>query len=208
MAAKPQCRSFFAFSSSAAWATATSTAGLLPAFRQPFVISDWSIVPTEDADTRGFLRFRLDVSVVSRAQDSTSQSSIRRARSRTPNRFQQQVFDAQTPLEKVLQHRGAHARVFRRTQPYAQGHLRPIYCDTESYDDGCPATSRPSIISAASSNDSSRRDRYSSSFCVVWLTRSAGGTLARATRLLIRDSPRPATTYEQKTGGADGVKGA
>ena len=25
---------------------------------------------------------------------------------------------------------------------------------------------------------------------------------------LIRDSPRPATTYEQKTGGADGVKGA
>lgn len=55
-------RSFFAFSSSAAWATATSTAGLLPAFRQPFVISDWSIVPTEDADTRGFLRFRLDVS--------------------------------------------------------------------------------------------------------------------------------------------------
>ena len=27
-------------------------------------------------------------------------------------------------------------------------------------------------------------------------------------RFLIRDSPRPATTYEQKTGGADGVKGA
>ena len=26
-------------------------------------------------------------------------------------------------------------------------------------------------------------------------------------RFLIRDSPRPATTYEQKTGGADGVKG-
>ena len=27
-------------------------------------------------------------------------------------------------------------------------------------------------------------------------------------RFLIRDSPRSATTYEQKTGGADGVKGA
>ena len=27
-------------------------------------------------------------------------------------------------------------------------------------------------------------------------------------RFLIRDSPRPTTTYEQKTGGADGVKGA
>ena len=27
-------------------------------------------------------------------------------------------------------------------------------------------------------------------------------------RFLLRDSPRPATTYEQKTGGADGVKGA
>ncbi len=35
----------------------------------------------------------------------------------------------------------------------------------------CPATSRPSSISAASSNSSSRRDRYSSSFLVVWLTR-------------------------------------
>ena len=28
------------------------------------------------------------------------------------------------------------SRVFRRTQPYTQGHLRSIYCDTESYDDG------------------------------------------------------------------------
>ena len=33
------------------------------------------------------------------------------------------------------------------------------------------STSRPSSISAASSNSSSRRDRYSSSFLVVWLTR-------------------------------------
>ena len=48
------------------------------------------------------------------------------------NRF----VDPQSPLEKVLQHRGAHPRVFRRAQPYTQGHLRSIYCDTESYDDG------------------------------------------------------------------------
>ena len=50
----------------------------------------------------------------------------------TENRF----IDPQSPLEKVLQHRGAHPRVLRRTQPYTQGHLRSIYCDTESYDDG------------------------------------------------------------------------
>ena len=46
------------------------------------------------------------------------------------------LIDAQASLEKVLQHRGAHPRVFRRAQPYTQGHLRSIYCDTESYDDG------------------------------------------------------------------------
>ena len=47
-----------------------------------------------------------------------------------------QRIDAQASLEKVLQHRGAHPRVLRRAQPYTQGHLRSIYCDTESYDDG------------------------------------------------------------------------
>ncbi len=46
------------------------------------------------------------------------------------------LIDAQASLEKVLQHRGAHPRVLRRAQPYTQGHLRSIYCDTESYDDG------------------------------------------------------------------------
>ena len=53
-----------------------------------------------------------------------------------------------------------------------------------------PATSRPSSISAASSNSSSRRDRYSSSFLVVWLTGALrGGHSLLETSTALTDSP-------------------
>ena len=52
----------------------------------------------------------------------------------------------------------------------------------------------------------------SARFDTVWspapMTLPAVVFYIESRRFLIRDSPRPATTYEQKTGGADGVKGA
>ena len=46
------------------------------------------------------------------------------------------LIDAQSSLEKVLQQSGAYGSVLCRAQPYSQRHLRSIYCDTKSYDDG------------------------------------------------------------------------
>ena len=94
------------------------------------------------------------------------------------------LIDAQTPLEKVLQHRGAHARVFRRTQPYAQGHLRPIYCDTESYDDGLSGH----LKAIHHQCRKLKRLQPPRQVFLELLRRlahevTAGGTLARATRL-------------------------
>ena len=111
--------------------------------------------------------------------------SIHRCR-RYPTKFNsgRDIPDAQTPLEKVLQHRGAHARVFRRTQPYAQGHLRPIYCDTESYDDGLSGH----LKAIHHQCRKLKRLQPPRQVFLELLRRlahevTAGGTLARATRL-------------------------
>ena len=67
-------------------------------------------------------------------------------------------------------------------------------------------TCHPDIYEAWTSS------RHSYSILTASQARAAGYPLVvfyiESRRFLIRDSPRPATTYEQKTGGADGVKGA
>ena len=98
------------------------------------------------------------------------------------NRF----VDPQSPLEKVLQHRGAHPRVLRRAQPYTQETFVPSIVIRELRRRSVrPPQGHPSL-EAASSNSSSLRDRYSSSFGRLAHEVTAGGTLARATRLQLR----------------------
>ena len=66
----------------------------------------------------------------------------------------------------------------------------------------------PNLASKTGNSPLIEASRYGSSALVRDLLSHGVVYYIESRRFLIRDSPRPATTYEQKTGGADGVKGA